>query len=104
MAGRRRGRSLVAHAGDGGVRSWNGSLVVRRDDTGLTLWTPTGDRVFRFFSRTGSGWRRPLVYRGPAWSLTGIPAPGAGREFLLWRGARAAGRSDVMAAIAPAAG
>src|SRR4051812_3658993 len=57
---------LIARSGDGGVASWNGSLVLRHDPSGFTLWTPTGDRIFRFDSADGGRWRRALAYRGAA--------------------------------------
>ena len=93
---------LIARSGDGGVASWNGSLVLRHDPSGFTLWTPTGDRIFRFDSVDGGRWRRALAYRGAAWSLTGARAGARGREVLMWRGGQRDDRSEVMIGTFPA--
>jgi len=100
LAGRRWRRAVIARSGDAAVRSWNGSLVLRHDPTGFTLWTPTGDRIFRFSSTDGLSWRRALAYRGAAWSLTGTHAHGG--ELLMWRGVQHDDHSDVMVALMPA--
>jgi parallel beta-helix repeat protein len=94
---------VIARAGEAVVKTWAGSLVLRHDPRGFTLWTPTGDRIFRFSSPDGRRWQRGLVYRGSAWSLTGTRARAHGREVLLWRGTQHGDRSDVMVAVVPAA-
>lgn len=95
-------RFLIARGGDLGVRSWKGSLVLRSDTDGYTLWTPTGGRIFRFFSQDGETWVPSLAYRGPAWSLTGIPARTPSEQLLVWRGERREDSSDVVVARLPA--
>jgi parallel beta-helix repeat protein len=101
VAGRWAG-TTIARAGDGGVDSWNGALVVRHDAGGFTLWTCTGNAIFRFSSRDGVDWQRVLAYKGPAWSLTGARAPARGLEIVMWRGAVHGKHSDVVAALLPA--
>jgi parallel beta-helix repeat protein len=99
LTGTRWKRSVVARSGDAGIASWKGSLVLRRNREGWTLWTGTGDRIFRFYSRDGDAWKRSVAYRGPAWSVTGRPASAPGRQLLLWRGRREHGHSQVMAGL-----
>lgn len=94
--------TVIARAGQAAVKTWAGSLVLRHDPGGFTLWTPTGDRIFRFTSVDGRRWHRALAYRGSAWSLTGTRARAHGREVLLWRGTQHGDRSDVMVAVMPA--
>lgn len=87
LRGGRWRRTQLARAGDYGVRSWEGSLVLRSDDGVFTLWTPTGERIVRFSSADdGESWRATRAYRGDAWSLTGVPDPTSGDQLLLWRG------------------
>lgn len=50
-------RRVIARPGHAGVRSRSGVPVLRNDGTALTLWIPTGDRIFRFSSRDGHTWR-----------------------------------------------
>jgi hypothetical protein len=76
--------------------------VLRRDRTALTLWIPTGDRIFRFTSPDGHAWRSSLAYKGPAWALTGTPSGTPGQHLLIWRGAQQDDRSEVVAALMPA--
>src|SRR4051812_30746069 len=100
LDGRRADDALIAPAGQGAA-SWRGSLVLAAGPGGYALWVPTGNRIFRFASRDGRSWGADLVYRGPAWSLTGAPSADPGREWLVWRGAVDNGRSDVMLGSAP---
>jgi hypothetical protein len=80
---------------------WKGSLVLR-GVAGYTLWTPTGNAIHRFTSSDGAEWVHSIIYRGPAWSLTGAPALSSSEQLLLWRGRRDNGRSWVMlGAFAP---
>jgi hypothetical protein len=95
-------RTIIARPGEAGVRSWSGSPVLRRDGSFLTLWVPTGDRIFRFASPDGRAWRSSLAYRGPAWSVTGIPSGRKREHVLIWRGAQQHDRSEVVAALMPA--
>jgi parallel beta-helix repeat protein len=95
-------RSVIARPGHAGVRSWSGAPVLRRDGNALTLWIPTGDRIFRFWSADGHAWRSSLAYRGPAWGLTGTPSDTPREQLLIWRGAQQDDRSEVVAALMPA--
>jgi hypothetical protein len=95
-------RSVIARPGHAGVRSWSGAPVLRRDGEALTLWIPTGDRIFRFSSPDGRTWRSSLAYEGPAWALTGTPSGTPGQHLLIWRGAQQDDRSEVVAALMPA--
>jgi hypothetical protein len=98
MAARRvsgRWRSVQVAAPQPDVRAWNGSLVLRGGD-GYSLWTPTGGAIHRFTSTDGVAWRHAVIYRGPAWSLTGAPATRPHEQLLLWRGKRQGGHSWVM--------
>jgi hypothetical protein len=80
---------------------WRGSLVLR-GGAGYTLWTPTGNAIHRFTSADGARWAHEIVFRGPAWSLTGAPAATGGEVLLLWRGRREGAHSWVMlGAFAP---
>lgn len=92
--------SLIAAAD----RAWDASPVLRQDENGFHLWLATGSRIVRFSTADVAGpWSRRLVYRGTAWSLTGIPSSMPGRQLLLWRGRKSNGRSEVMLGVAPAA-
>jgi hypothetical protein len=95
-------RSVIARPGHEGVRSWSGSLVLRRDGRALTVWIPTGNRIFRFSSANGRAWRSALAYEGQAWSLTGGPSARRGQHLLVWRGGQQLDRSEVVAALMPA--
>lgn len=79
---------------------WKGSLVLR-GGASYTLWTATGSAIHRFTSPDGANWGHNIVYRGPAWSLTGAPAVNADEELLLWRGRRDDDRSWVMLGAFP---
>jgi hypothetical protein len=88
-------RSVQVAAPQPDVRAWNGSLVLRGGD-GYSLWTSTGGAIHRFTSADGVAWRHAVIYRGPAWSLTGAPATRPHEQLLLWRGKRQGGHSWVM--------
>jgi parallel beta-helix repeat protein len=104
-AGGRWRTSVIARPGDLAAKSWKGSLVLRGDRAGYTLWTPTGDRLIRFTSRDGITWHPLVAYRGAVWSLTGTSShTRRRRELVMWRGARHGKRSQVIAAILPAGG
>lgn len=96
-AGRWR-RSLVVAAGEVGSRSWDGSLVLRSDPKAFTLWVPTGQRILRFSSESGTYWSRRTVYRGRAWSMTGVPARAPNQQLLAWRGKQTPDSSEVVVA------
>jgi hypothetical protein len=102
MAARRAGgrwRSTPV-AADRAPSGWTGSLVLR-GGARYTLWTPTGKAIHRFSSTDGATWSHRIVYKGPAWSLTGSPAASPREELLLWRGRRDGGRSWVMLGAFP---
>jgi hypothetical protein len=101
LVGGRWFRTVVARPRDAGVRSWSGAPVLRVDGASLTMWIPTGDRIFRFSSPDSRSWRSSLAYRGAAWSLTGIPSGIPGQQVLVWRGAQQHDRSEVVAALMP---
>jgi hypothetical protein len=91
--------TTVAVAPDDGSR-WGGSFVLR-GGAGYTLWTPTGSAIHRFTSTDGAHWAHDVVYRGPAWSLTGAPAGTGSGELLLWRGRQENDRSWVVLGAFP---
>jgi hypothetical protein len=80
---------------------WSGSLVLR-GGAAYGLWTPTGDAIHSFTSADGVAWRHAVVYRGPAWSLTGAPSARPHEQLLLWRGKQQGSHSWVMLGAAPA--
>lgn len=97
------GRWVSAHVASptADVPAWNGSLVMRGGDA-YSLWTSPGRAIHRFTSDDGISWKDDVVYRGPAWSLTGAPGDRPNEQLLLWRGKRADGHSWVMLATVPA--
>jgi hypothetical protein len=94
--------SVIARPGHAGVRSWSGAPVLRRDASALTVWIPTGDRIFRFSSADGRTWRSALAYKRPAWALTGTASGTRRHHLIIWRGAQQDDRSEVVAALMPA--
>jgi hypothetical protein len=77
--------------------------VLRREGNALSLWVATGDRIVRFTSPDGRAWRSSLAYRGPAWSPTGTASGTPRHHLLIWHGAQQDDRSEVVAAVMPAA-
>lgn len=99
VGGRWRTAQVAASPSRGAT--WKGSLVLR-GGSAYSLWTPTGGAIHRFTSADGVAWRHAVVYRGPAWSLTGAPSTRPHEQLLLWRGRQQGGRSWVMLGAASA--